>query len=76
MSSPRVMGVFILQTSSASERLLAVCCTASFGSSSNSSCLKTDERPLMRLDEFNLFVRLEIRTKRFTTSRGVMRLGA
>ena len=30
----------------------------------------------MRLDGINLFVRLEIRTKRFTTSRGVMRLGA
>ena len=39
-----------------------------------SSCIKTGERRIIRLDELSRLVRLHRRTKRFSSSRRIMRL--
>ena len=68
------MAVFILQTYNASGRLWANNFTTSFSSSFSSSCIKTGEGRIIRLDELNRLVRLQRRTKRFSSSRRIMRL--
>ena len=62
MKALALMAVFILQTYNASSDQFT------------SSRIKTGERRMIRADELNRLMRLHRRTKRFSSSRRIMRL--